>query len=444
MKNALILILNFLVFFMTFQLIFYTMLAFWGLKKPKKEYKIVDDKLSFLFLIPACNEQYVITDTLNRLKKLNYDKNLYKVTTLVNNSKDNTYSLSKSLGIDTLNFEFKPDEPKGKPYVLQKYFDNFEDWKNYDYLIILDADNIISPSFLKEMNSQILCEKYTNEDIVCVQGYLGIKNITSSIVSSGYSASYFFANRGVQYAKHLLGLNPAIGGTGFALKSEYIKLNGWNPRSYTEDFELQVELAINGKRSLWNHFAIVYDEKPVTVKASHRQRTRWCQGHWFVAISTTLRQISGIFKASSVRDFFNRFEVFLYSYTMSRTIIIFSIFTLSLFIPFVREFIPSFWSFVPIWLVCQMMNYFVFPIYYILDEGKIAFSSKFTTFEKLINFLKIYTGFFYTSFIYIAAQIVGLFTSFKTQNNWVKTEHTMSENSVFWHDDDDLKTKSSA
>lgn len=436
MQEVLEVILNCLVTFIGFQLLFYTGLAFFGLGNPKREYVIKEDKLSFLFLIPACNEENVIEDTLKNLKLLNYDKNLFDIVTLVNNSKDSTYEKSSDLGVKTLDIKFNENEPKGKPYVLQKYFDNYDEWKNYDYIVVLDADNIISSSYLKEMNSQILCDKYGNDDIVCVQGYLGIKNITTSLVSSGYSASYFFANRGVQYAKHLLGLNPAIGGTGFALKSQYIKENGWNPRSYTEDFELQVELAIEGKRSLWNHFARVYDEKPVTVKASHRQRTRWSQGHWFVGITKTPRQIMGLFKSKSPRDLLNRFETILYSYTMSRSIVITFILVLALFLPFVREFIPSLWSWFLLWMICQVCNYFIFPIYYILNEGKLVFSDRFSTSEKIMNFIKIYVGFFYTSIIYIAAQLVGFFTAFRPQNNWAKTTHSMTEDEVVWHDAD--------
>ena len=62
--------LSFLVIFIAFQLLFYTTLAFWGLKKPKREYEIIDDKLSFLFLIPACNEELVIEDTIKNLNSI--------------------------------------------------------------------------------------------------------------------------------------------------------------------------------------------------------------------------------------------------------------------------------------------------------------------------------------------------------------------------------------
>lgn len=431
-----IFILNIAITITVVQLLLYTVLLLIGLKKPKREYTIMNDKLSFLFLIPSCNEQYVIKDTLKNLKNINYDKNLYDVVTLVNNSTDDTFNISKSLGVKTFDIKFSDNEPKGKPYVLKKFFESNNFWKNFDYIVILDADNIISPLYLKEINSQILSDTYKDEEIICVQGYLGIKNILSSFVSAGYSASYFVANRGFQLAKHRLRKNPAIGGTGFALKTKYLIENGWKPKSYTEDFELQVELAINSKRVLWNHFATVYDEKPTTVKASHKQRTRWCQGHWYVAISTTPKQILGILKSKNLSDFLNKFATLMYSYSMIRVITIFFILCLSVVFAKVRELIPGLFSVMVVWIICSIINYIIIPFYYIVTEGKDAFISKFTLYEKIKNFIKIYIGFFYASFIYIAAQIKGFFTCFKPQNNWVKTEHKMTDKSVIWNQDD--------
>lgn len=436
LENLIIFILTIFIAISAIQLILYTFLLLVGIKKPEKEYEMKEDKLSFLFLIPSCNEEYVIKDTLKNLKNLNYDKNLYDVITLVNNSTDNTFNVSQSLGVKTLDIKFGDDEPKGKPYVLKKFFDNNECWRNFDYIVILDADNIISPLYLKEMNSQILCEKYKDEEIICVQGYLGIKNILSSLVSAGYSASYFCANRGFQLANHRLNKNPAIGGTGFALKTTYVIERGWNPKSYTEDFELQVELAMNSQKILWNHFAVVYDEKPTTVKASHKQRTRWCQGHWFVAISTTPKQIMGMIKAKTLHDFLNRFFTFVYSYSMIRVITIFFILCFSVTSYRIRDLIPTIWSMMPIWFVCGLVNYIIIPVYYISTEGKDAFVDKFTKFQKVKNFIKIYVGFFYASIIYIGAQVKGFFTCFKPQNNWVKTEHKMSDENVIWNDSD--------
>ena len=69
-----IFILNIAITITVVQLLLYTVLLLIGLKKPKREYTIRNDKLSFLFLIPSCNEQYVIKDTLKNLKNIIFFK----------------------------------------------------------------------------------------------------------------------------------------------------------------------------------------------------------------------------------------------------------------------------------------------------------------------------------------------------------------------------------
>ena len=64
--------------------------------------------------------------------------------------------------------------------------------------------------------------------------------------------------------------------------------------SLTEDFEIQVEATLAGKRILWNHNTRIYDEKPTRIRASLRQKTRWAQGHWFVALRNTGKVFSGL------------------------------------------------------------------------------------------------------------------------------------------------------
>lgn len=416
------------------QLLFYSVLGFFGLFRPTRDYDILEDNLKFLFLIPACNEENVIEDTLKKIKDLDYKKELFSVTCLVNNSSDNTFDIASKYN-RTLDIKFDPNEPKGKPYVLQKYFNNESEWKNYDYIVILDADNIINKNFLKEMNSQILT--YGKDDVTVVQGYLGIKNILSSFMSSGYSASYFVANRTIQYAKHRLGLNSTIGGTGFSLNTGYVKEHGWNPRTYTEDFELQVELTLANKKTLWNHQAIVYDEKPNSILASHKQRLRWSQGHWRVAFSTLPKQLIGLFKIKSTRDILNRLETLIYSFAMMRSPITILIILLGIVDPLVTKDIPRIWSFLPLWLILEIINYFIFPITCILTEGKIVFTKEVSIPLKIIRFFRIYIAFFYSAIVYVAAQVQGLFTCFFPQVSWDKTAHNMSEKHIMYGGKDD-------
>lgn len=423
-ETAILTTLEIMLIILTFMMIYRMGISLFGFGKIKREYDIQDDKLSFLFLIPACNEENVILDALTSLKNLDYSKHLYDAAVLVNNSTDNTYELSKKSGFNAFDIKFTPNEPKGKPHVLRKFFSKSNIWKSYDYIVILDADNVVSNKFLKEINSQILSRRDNEEDIVVVQGYLGSKNIFTSLMSSGYAGSYFISNRAYQYAKHKLGLNTSIGGTGFALKKEYILENGWNPKSYTEDFELQIELSMNGEKSIWNHFAVIYDEKPVSLRASHRQRTRWAQGHWYIALTTTMAQIVSLFNLSQIKLSFTKFESLVYSYSMLRPVVWLFLALTAIFIDLPETFMLKLFSFMLIWLLFGIYEYIILPISMLRFESNYLFKDDELTFiDKIKRALMLYIGIFYSGITYMLPQIIGFFTWFLPQNNWEKTEH---------------------
>ena len=119
-----------------------------------------------------------------------------------------------------------------------------------------------------------LCQ---GEDVV--QGYRDIKNPTDSWVSSGYAIFYWMMNRFYHLARYNLGLSPLINGTGFMVRFDVIKPNGWQTYTLTEDIEFSLQRIIAGKKLGWATDAIVYDEQPVGFKQSWSQRSRWTVGH---------------------------------------------------------------------------------------------------------------------------------------------------------------------
>ena len=70
-----------------------------------------------------------------------------------------------------------------------------------------------------------------------------------------------------------------MNGTGFMVKFDVIKPEGWNTKTLTEDIEFSLKRIIKGKKLGWAKDAIVYDEQPVGFKHSWIQRERWTVGH---------------------------------------------------------------------------------------------------------------------------------------------------------------------
>lgn len=409
----------FLVTIVFANLIYFTTLSIFGLKKPKRDYKIMPDQKKFVVVIPAHNEEAVIGATIQSLVDQDYDYRLFDIVVIADNCTDNTESIAASYPkVILFKNSSKKDEPRGKPHAIAKYVQT-NHWRKYDYVVFIDADNIVNSSYLKEMNSQSIA----HPNLTVIQGYLGTKNVRSSFTASGYAAVYFITNRAVQAANYFLGWNAAIGGTGFMLDTGYLAEHGWNPRSYTEDFELQVELSIEGKQSGWNHFAIVYDEKPDSLLTSHRQRTRWAQGHWYVAFSTTKRQLISLFKSKNITELLSKIETMFYSYSMVRPVAILIILLLSVIDKRLFDYLPNLFSVLIFWASMEFFNFLIIPTIYFLQEAEEYFRDERTFWKKVLFFMRLVFAFVYNSLTYMVAQIVGFFTWFKPQNNWNKTEH---------------------
>lgn len=226
----------------------------------------------FAMLIAAHNEETVIAGIVKNLKSIKYPSDMYDIFVIADNCSDRTAEIARKNGARVYE-RFDPDH-KGKGFGLEWMFKNlFALKETYDAICILDADNLVSSNFLMEMNKQ-LCLGHK-----VIQGYLDSKNPHDTWISGNYSLSYWISNRLFQLPRHYLGLNCALGGTGFVMATSVLKEIGWGATCLTEDLEFSIKLVLKGMRVAWAHDAHVYDEKPLKLKQSWRQRTRWMQGH---------------------------------------------------------------------------------------------------------------------------------------------------------------------
>lgn len=254
---------------------YYLLVSLFGLYK-KKDKKQYEPQKKFAIIIAAHNEEMVISHAVDSLYELDYPKNLYDVFVIADNCTDKTAKIAEIHGARV--FERSDDTKRGKGYALEWMFSNiFNMEKQYDAIAIFDADNLVSKNFLSEMNNK-LCQGYK-----VVQGYLDSKNPNDSWITSSYSIAFWSSNRMTQLAKNNIGLSGQIGGTGFCMDVNVLKEHGWGATCLTEDLEFTCKLVLNGEKVGYAHDAIVYDEKPLTLKQSWNQRKRWMQGFTDVA-----------------------------------------------------------------------------------------------------------------------------------------------------------------
>lgn len=255
---------------------YYMILSLFGLILRRKKVLEQKPEKSFALIVAAHNEEIVVGKILESLKSLDYPKELYDIFVIADNCTDNTAAIARKYDVNV--FERFDKNKRGKGYALEWMFDKiFKMDKKYDAVGIFDADNLVSENFLNEMNAQMV------KGYKVVQGYLDSKNPHDSWITESYSISFWSSNRLFQLARANLRLSNQIGGTGFVVDTGILKEMGWGATCLTEDLEFTCKLVLNGYKVGWAHNAVVYDEKPLTLKQSWHQRKRWMQGFSDVA-----------------------------------------------------------------------------------------------------------------------------------------------------------------
>ena len=398
-------------------------LSIFGYKKPKS-YAQHTPESRFLVMIPACNEEKVISDIIKSLEQVEYPKNLLSIFVIADNCTDRTEEIVKAYGVNVIRTNSVSGEPHGKPYAIRKALEQLPGYHElYDLFVIFDADNLVSKNFFAEINSQYID---MNKPEV-IQAYLGCKNMRG-VLPYVYYTDYTVTNRFFQAARYNTGLNASIGGTGVAVSTQYLwEKGGWLSSCLTEDFEFQIHTTIDGGRILWNHNARIYDEKPTKVRQCYRQRTRWAQGHWYVAVRNTYGILRGAFR-KTVKPM-EAFTTPLYMYSMSRPLQIIATLAIILIMVISGESQPITSDILLVllnWVIFSLniftvlrfvyFHFVLFPISVWKDNGRII--KVWEIFWAVICQILFIP-------ISLASQCVG-FLRMRRQNVWNKTEHTIN------------------
>ena len=287
------------------QALMYILVTFWcyqiaislcALVKLKDKKLITNKKHKFMAIIPAHNEEAVVSNLIESLKHQTYDKELYDIYVIADNCTDNTAKVAREAGAIVLE-RYDPDH-KTKGFALQWFLkQKIEENADYDAFFVFDADNIVDKNFIVNMNKK-LCQ---GEEVV--QGYRDIKNPTDNWITAGYALFYWTMHRFYHLARYNVGLSPLLNGTGFMVKFDVVKPNGWETETLTEDIEFSLKSIIQGRKLGWATDAIVYDEQPTSFKQSWSQRSRWTVGHMQCVKRYTGELFNAVKKHKTVMNF---------------------------------------------------------------------------------------------------------------------------------------------
>jgi hypothetical protein len=252
---------------------YYFILSLFGMFKSRKKRELSQPKTKFAAIVAAHNEEQVITGIIDSLKQVDYPKELLDIYIVADNCTDRTAEIARGMGSDINVYERRDTSIKGKGFALKWMFEKiYKMDKGYDAVAVFDADNLVSSNFFKAVNDRFL----KGEKVV--QGYCDSKNPYDTWITGSYAISYWTANRLFQLARQNIKLSCQLNGTGFCADIKTLQEVGWEAKSLTEDLELSCKLVLHDYRVDWCYDAVVYDEKPLSMTDSLKQRKRWMQG----------------------------------------------------------------------------------------------------------------------------------------------------------------------
>ncbi len=251
---------------------FYILVPYLKKRKPHRETTFH----RYAVLISARNEETVIGQLLDSIRKQDYPEELVTAFVVADNCTDATARIAKEHG--AVVYERFNRQQVGKGFALDFLTQQIRrDYPSdaFDAFLVLDADNLLSPNYLTEMN------KTFSDGYSIITSYRNSKNYGSNWISAGYALWFLREARYLNESRMLLGTSCAVSGTGFMFSREILERIGdrWSFYLLTEDIEFTIHNVVNGEKIGYCPTAVLYDEQPVTFSQSWKQRMRWAKGY---------------------------------------------------------------------------------------------------------------------------------------------------------------------
>lgn len=251
--------------------------------------KITDHNFQFGIIITAHQDTKLIHPLIDSIEKQSYKK--FKV-----------YLVADDCDINSLNYKsdqikiLRPEEPlNSKVKSIQFALNNFsiED----DVVLILDADNLIHPSFLCVLN------KYFQKGYKVVQAGFNPKNTSSNFAKMDAIGDLynFFVEREVRM---MIGLSAAIWGSGIAIEKNIYREVEFTDFLGGFDKKLQAYLVQRVETIAYAPEAILFDEKTSTPDSLEKQRIRWISTYFKYFRESIHIFLSGIYNKNFNQIYF--------------------------------------------------------------------------------------------------------------------------------------------
>jgi cellulose synthase/poly-beta-1,6-N-acetylglucosamine synthase-like glycosyltransferase len=218
--------------------------------------------------------------------QLDYPRELFDVYILADSFQEGTLQQLSELPVEVLVMKF---EKSTKVKSLNSALSRMQ--KEYDIVLISDADNVLARDFLKKVAASFLGGERV------VQGRRVAKNMDTPYALLD-ACSEAINNHIFRKGPNALGLSAPLIGSGMAFDHSIIRglLEGID--SVVEDKVLQLRIVRQGLYIRYREDALVFDEKVDSSHALQQQRRRWVSGQFVNLRESFFPAIGQLFKGN--------------------------------------------------------------------------------------------------------------------------------------------------
>ena len=254
----------------------------------------------FAVLIPGYKEDSVIVDVAWQALTQTYNNEQFDVIVIADSFKDTTLRALRNLPIKVVEVSF---DISTKSKALNAAMDQIGN--AYDVALVLDADNIMEPDFLKKVNDAF------DHGFLAVQGRRVAKNLNTNFAILD-AISEEIGNNVFRKGHRVLGFSSCLAGSGMAFDYIYFKTIMKDVNAVGGfDKELEVRILKDQNKIEYLPNALVYDEKVQKADTFYKQRRRWLSTQSTYLVKALKTAITELFKKGNF-DLFDKVIQWIY------------------------------------------------------------------------------------------------------------------------------------
>ena len=236
-------------------------------------------------VVPAHDEAELIGRCVRSLLRQSYPCGSFRVIVVADNCTDGTADEAMAAGAEVM----IRDEPgmRGKGHALRWAMDRILAAATPpDALVVVDADSVVHPDFLWELEAERACGAEV------VQADYRVSDEDPSPQSELVGLAFLLFHRVRFSGRKALGLPANLVGNGMLFSRRILERHPWSAFTGAEDLEFSIHLRLAGVRPVFAPLARIYGPVSGQKGAADSQRLRWEGGRFLMVRSWLARLVA--------------------------------------------------------------------------------------------------------------------------------------------------------